>query len=121
MAGKEKLITGALEGLTDVFRKGAGSPTGGGNLFETKSYNNMVDGMIDQYRSEYGSDLTPSEINDFLFTEDSSKSLKDFFAQKINIDDLDYEHDDLSRLILDLQDEGFEMSQIFQFIEPNLK
>jgi len=163
VAGKGKIVRGALEGLTDVFTKGDDAPVdesrrtfmkGAGtvgalgalggikagaklidnipapvkkeavtqveNLFSTKSWDSLFDNLAEQYENDFGSELLYDELENFLFSGNSGRALKDFISGKIDIDDLDDVNDNLPILIRDLRDEGFDDQQVKKLLSQEI-
>lgn len=163
MAGKGKIVRGALEGLTDIFTKGDDAPVDpsrrafvkgvgavgaagalGGikagtklidnipapvkkeavtqveNLFSTKSWDSLFGNLAEQYEHDFGSELLYDELENFLFSGNSGRALKDFISGKIDIDDLDDVNDNLPILIQDLLDEGFDNQQVKKLLSQEI-
>ena len=128
MAGKSKIVTGALEGLADVFARSDADVVSKGaskempaNVFETKSFDAMSDDLMQTYEQDYGDSIGYDEIKNFVFSEDSIDDLENFFAGKVSLDDVEYNNDNLARLIIDLSGEGFSRDQIMNLMSPVLK
>tara|TARA_R100001015_G_C4558915_1_gene119168 strand:+ start:75 stop:419 length:345 start_codon:yes stop_codon:yes gene_type:complete len=108
MAGpKSKIVTGALEGLSDIFegknatnlKYNVKEIPEGVSVFETKSW-----------------DFLPDDIKNTVFDESSFSDLKDFFAGKINLDDVEYNNESLAKLIFNLSEEGYNKDQIMNLM-----
>ena len=81
----------------------------------------MSDDLMQTYEQDYGDSIGYDEIKNFVFNEESIPDLKDFFAGKISLDDVEYNNDNLARLIVDLSGEGFSRDQIMNLMNPVLE
>jgi hypothetical protein len=131
MAGpKSKIVRGALEGLSDIF-EGMDSTNlkynvkevpEGVSVFETKSWDSLSDDLMETFEQDFGGDsfIGYDDIKNTVFDESSFSDLKDFFAGKINLDDIEYNNENLAKLIFNLSEEGYNKDQIMNLMAVGL-